>query len=166
MATAYNMVQILPYSVHPPKYNPGEMYAIDFEYTIAGTIVTGDTYTTPANALPANGIRIVDTQLVISAQDTNATPTSTISVGDSGSATRFVNAANGGNATSNVQLHIWINQNQVLTSGVVSAGSGYLYGASNATAPQIIVTVGGTIATAATTGFVRLRVTFYCTGEN
>lgn len=165
MATAYNFAQILPYSVHPPKYNPGELYIIDFEYTIGATIVTGDTYTTPANALPGNGIRIIDTMLIFSPQDTNATPTSTISVGDSGSATRFINAANGGSATSNAQLHLFINQNQALTSGVVSAGSGYLYGAS-AAAPQIVVTVGGTLATAASTGYVRLRVKFYCTGEN
>jgi hypothetical protein len=153
--------------MYPPKFEAGNLYSIDFEKTIAATVVTGDTYTTPSGALPANGFRVVDTQLILTPLDTNATPTATISVGDAGLATRFVNAANSGNATANAQLHVWINQNQVLTAGVVSAGSGYLYGSNTAatTPPQIVVTVGGTVATAATTGIVRLRVIFYCSGE-
>jgi hypothetical protein len=162
MATAYAFSQILPYSSYPPKFEPGELYSIDFEYTLGGAVVTGDTYTTPANALPNSGFRIVDTQLIMPPLDTNATPTATISVGDSGSATRFINAAQAGSATA-TQVSRWINQAQGLTSGVVSSGSGYLYG--NGANPQIIVTVGGVVATAQTTGTIRLRVSFYCTSE-
>lgn len=163
MATAYTYAQILPYSSYPPKYDAGQLYTIDFEYTQAATVVTGDTYSTPSGALPTNGIRIVDTVLILSPVDTNATPTATISVGDAGSATRFINAGNAGNATANAQLHLFINQNQGLTSGVVSSGSGYLY--ASGTNPVIVTTVGGTVATAASTGYVRLRISFYCTGE-
>lgn len=163
MATAYSFSQILPYSSYPAKYEPGQLYSIDFEYSIGATVVTGDNYSTPSGALPTNGIRIVDTLLIMTALDTNATPTATISVGDSGSATRFINAANAGSATTNAQLHLFINRAQVLTNGVVTSGSGYLYGSN--TTPIITVTVGGTVATAATTGVVRLRVSFYCTGE-
>ncbi len=162
MATAYAFSQILPNSSNPPKYAPGQLYSIDFEYTLAGAVVTGDTYTTPALALPDNGIRIVDTQLIMPALDTNATPTATISVGDSGSATRFINAAQAGSATA-TQVSRFINQAQGLTSGVVSSGSGYLY--ASGTSPRVIVTVGGTVATAQTAGAIRLRVSFYCTGE-
>jgi hypothetical protein len=157
---AYNFSQILPYSSYPAKFDAGQLYSIDFEYTLAGAVVSGDTYTTPANALPTNGIRIVDTQLVSVALDTNASPTATISVGDSGSATRFINAAAAGGTAQVVRF---INQAQGLTNGVVSSGSGYLY--ASGTAPQIVVTVGGTVATAQTTGTIRLRVSFYCTGE-
>lgn len=162
MGTAYAFSQILPYSSHPPKYEPGSLYSIDFEYTLAGAVVTADSYTTPASALPSNGIRIVDTQLIMPALDTNATPTATISVGDSGSATRFVNAALAG-STQSTQMTVWINRAQGLTSGVVSTGSGYLY--AQGTDPRIVVTVGGTVATAQSSGVVRLRVSFYCTGE-
>jgi hypothetical protein len=163
MATAYTFAQILPYSSYPAKYEPGLLYSIDFEYTLAGSVVTGDNYSTPSGGLPTNGIRIVDTALIFTPLDTNATPTATISVGDSGSATRFINAANAGSATSNAQLHLFINQAQGLTAGVVSSGSGYLYGSN--TTPVLKVTVGGTVATAQTTGVIRLRVSFYCSGE-
>jgi hypothetical protein len=161
--TAYNFSQIVPYTSAPPKYEAGMRYSIDFEYTLAGAVVSGDTWTTPANALPNNGIRIIDTSLHMSRLDTNAAPTATLSVGDSGSATRFISGANAGSAISNVQLNLNINQAQTLSSGVVSAGSGYLYAAG--TSPQIVMTLGGTVATAASTGVIRLRVIFYCTGE-
>jgi hypothetical protein len=163
MSTAYAFSQILPYSTAPAKYAAGQLYSIDFEYTLAGAVVSGDTYTVPANALPDNGITIVDTQLIFSPLDTNASPTATISVGDSGSATRFINAANAGSATANAQLQLSINQNQGLTSGVVSSGSGYVYSAGSA--PRPVVTLGGTVATAASTGYIRLRVSFYCSGN-
>jgi hypothetical protein len=162
MATAYTFATIIPYNQNPPKFASGQLYSIDFEYTIGATVVSGDTYTTPLNALPNDGFQIVDTQLIFGRLDTNATPTATISVGDSGLATRFINAANAGSATSGAQLHAYINQAQGLTAGVVTAGSGYQY--VEGVSPQLVVSVGGTVATAATTGVVRLRVSFYCTG--
>lgn len=163
MATAYAFSQIIPYINRPAKYEPGALYEIDFEYTLGGTVVTGDTYTTPSGALPSNGIRIVQTQLEMVPIDTNASPTATISVGDSGSATRFINATAAGSAISNVMIVRPINRAQGLTSGVVTTGSGYLY--AQGTDPQIVVTVGGTVATAASSGVIRLRVIFYCSGE-
>lgn len=163
MATAYAFSQVLPYSTYPYPFFPGEQYFVDFEYSLAGAVVTGDTYTTPANAMPINGIWIQDTQLIMVPLDTNATPTATISVGDSGSSTRFINAAQAGSATS-TQVTRWINQAQGTTSGVVSSGTGYVYSAG--TSPRFIVTVGGTVATAATTGVIRLRVFYKCSEQN
>lgn len=160
--TAHTFAQILPYSSYPPKFEAGELYSIDFEYTLTGAVVSGDTYTTPANALPNSGFRIVETELIMVPLDTNATPTATISVGDSGSSTRFINAAQAGSATA-TQVTRKINQAQGLTNGVVSSGSGYLYG--NGANPQLIVTLGGTVATAQTAGTIRFRVSFYCTSE-
>lgn len=163
MATAYAFSSLVPDSSFPAKWSPGVDYCIEFQYTLAGAVVTGDTYTTPANALPSNGIRILETQLVYTSLDTNATPTATISVGDSGAATRFINAANAGNATA-YQISQFINQAQALTSGVVTTGTNYLY--NNGTAPRLVVTVGGTVATAATTGVIRLIVFYRCVEEN
>lgn len=163
MATAYNFSQVLPYSAFPPEWFPGSEFTIDFEYSLGGAVVTGDTYTTPAGAFPVNGFRIVDTDFISVPLDTNATPTATISVGDSGSATRFINAAQAGNATA-TQIRRSINQAQGLTNGVVSSGTGYLYSTGNSA--QLICTVGGTVATAQTTGVIRLRVTYKCSSEN
>lgn len=160
--TAYNFSTVQPYNILQPPYAAGQLYSIDFEYTLGGAVVTGDTYTTPANAMPDNGITIVDTQIISVPLDTNASPTATISVGDSGSATRFINAAQAGSATA-TQVTRYINQAQTLTSGVVSAGTGYVYSAG--TSPRFIVTVGGVVATAQTTGVIRLRVSFYCSGN-
>jgi hypothetical protein len=163
MATAFNFAQIIPYSQGPAKYEAGHLYEIDFEYTLAGAVVTGDTYTTPAGALPDGGIRIVDTQLVFPPLDTNATPTATISMGDAGLATRFINAALAGTSIATEQKKVFINQAQGLTAGVVTSGSGYLY--PKGTAPVLVGTVGGVVATAQTVGTIRLKVIYYCTGE-
>lgn len=160
--TAYNFSEIQPYSLLNPPYAAGQLYSVDFEYTLDGGVVTGDTWTTPAGGLPDNGITIVDTQLIMPALDTNATPTATISVGDSDSATRFINAAQAGSATA-TQLTRFINQAQGFTSGVVSSGSGYVYTAGSD--PRIVVTLGGSVATAQTAGVIRLRVSFYCSGN-
>jgi len=162
MATAYNMSSVQPYNILQPPYAPGQLYSIDFEYTLLGAAVTGDTYTTPTLSMPDNGITIVDTQLIMVPLDTNATPTATISVGDSGSATRFVNAAQAGDAYA-TQVTRTINQAQGFTAGVVTSGTGYIYTAG--TDIRFIVTLGGTVATAASTGVIRLRVSFYCSGN-
>ncbi len=164
--TAYNFSQILPFSKHPPKYEGGIPYSIDFEYTLTGALVAADTITTPADALPDDGINIVEVLLIYPELDTNATPTGTFDVGDSGDADRFIAVAPMGVAgvtTAGFQLRQGINRAQGLTSGVVSTGEGYLYPVG--TSPQLVVTVGGTVATGATTGFIKLRVKYLCSGE-
>lgn len=165
--TAYAFSQILPDSTLPPKYSAGMLYAIDFEYTQTIAFVAADTITTPADAMPDNGIRIVDAQWVQTKEtDAHATPTGTWDIGDSGDADRFIAAVPmgiNGVTTTGTQLVNWINRPQGLTAGVVSTGSGYLYAAG--TSPRFIATVGGTVATGSTDATVRLRVWFYCTGE-
>jgi len=165
--TAYNFSSLTPDSSYPPKWTPGATRRVEFQYTLGGAVVSGDTYTTPANALPSNGIRIIEVTLMSPELDTNAAPTATISAGDATSATRFINAAPAGIAgvtTSGYQLINNINVAQTRTNGVVSAGPNYLYGSG--VSPQIVVTLGGTVATAQTTGTIRLVVTYECTEEN
>lgn len=164
MATAYTMAGIVPFSSQPALWNAGLIYTMEFEYTLAGAVVTGDTYTTPVSGLPIAGIRILETELHIPNWDSNATPTATLSVGDAGSATRFINAAIAGTGNAFTTPNLYINQAQALTAGVVSSGPGYLY--SKGTAPLLVVTVGGTVATAASTGTMRLVVKYICTEEN
>lgn len=165
MATAYTFLGMVPDKSYPARWSPGQFYTVEFEYTLAATVVTGDTYTTPVGGLPSNGIRISEVSFNTVSLDTNTTPTATISVGDAGLSTRFINGALAGNgsALAGNRYTVTINQAQVLTAGVVSAGYGYLY--NNGTAPILVATVGGTLATAQTAGLIRLRVTYYCTEE-
>lgn len=166
MATNYTFLGMVPDKSYPARWSPGQLYTVEFELTLAATVVTGDTYTTPVGGLPSNGIRISEVSFNSVALDTNTTPTATLSVGDAGLSTRFINAALAGNgsALSGNRFTTTINQAQVLTAGVVSAGYGYLY--SDGTAPILVCTVGGTLATAQTAGLIRLRVSYYCVEEN
>jgi hypothetical protein len=165
--TAYVLSQIVPDSSFPARTSPGMLYTSEFQYTLAGAVVTGDTFTTPANALPSNGIRIAEIEVISPELDTDATPTATFDVGDATDADRFIAAAPAGLngvTTSGAQMSTKINIAQGLTSGVVSTGSNYLYGSG--TAPRIVMTLGGVVATAQTAGTIRLKVSFYCTDEN
>ncbi len=164
--TAYTYSQILPNSSHPPKYASGQFYSIDFEYALTGALAENDTISTPANAMPDDGIRIVEVELIYPELDTHATPTGTFDVGDGTDADRFVDAAPMGVAgvtTAGFQLRQGINIAQGLTSGVVTSGANYLY--ASGTSPVFVTTVTAAVATGATTGLLRLRVTFDCTGE-
>jgi hypothetical protein len=166
MATAYAFSQLVPDSSFPAKWSTGTDQRIEFQYTLAGAVVTGDTYTIPASSLPNNGFRILEVEVISPELDTDATPTATFSVGDTNSATRFINAAPAGIngvTTSGYQMHTKINIAQGLTSGVVSTGSNYLY--SSGTSPRLVMTIGGTVATAQTAGTIRMIVTFRCTEE-
>lgn len=162
----YNFSGIIPYTSQPARYDSGNLYAIDFEYTLTGVLAAADTITTPANALPDGGIRIVDVEVSHPELDTNVTPTATYNVGDSDSVDRFIQTAVmgvDGITTTNYLVYNRINRAQGTTNGVVSSGSGYLY--AQDTSPQLILTIASAFATAAPTGVIRMRVWFYCTGE-
>ena len=165
--TAYAFSSLTPDSSFPARTSPGMLYTVEFQYTLAGAVVTADTFTTPANALPANGIRIAEVEVICPELDTDATPTGTFEVGDATDANRFISAAPmgvNGITTSGYQMRTVINIAQGLTAGVVSTGTNYLYGSG--TAPRLVMTLGGTVATAQTAGTIRLKVSFYCTDEN
>lgn len=164
----YNFSQILPYSSYPPKWDAGQLYCIDFEYDVSdgSALANTDTITTPSGALPDEGIRIVDVELSHPELDSNATPTGTYDVGDSDDVNRFLDGAVmgvNGITTAGYLVRNCINVEQTLTSGVVSAGSGYLY--AQGTDPQLILTVASAVATGVASGIIRMRVWFYCTGE-
>jgi hypothetical protein len=163
--TDYNFSQVQPYSEKPALFEVGQQYSIDFEYALGGALSSGDTITTPANALPG-GIRVVESELVYPELDTNTTPTGTWDVGDADDVNRFVDGVPMGVAgvtTAGFQLRQGINVAQGLTAGVVSSGVGYLY--ASGSAPQLVATVASAVATGAASGVVRLRVTFLCTNE-
>lgn len=164
--TAYNFSQLIPNTFNGPYFEPGELYEIDFEYSLETGLASGDTITTPSGALPDNGIRILDILVSHPELDTNATPTGTYDVGDSTDQNRFLSAVVlgvNGVTTSGFLINNCINVPQGTTNGVVSTGSGYLYAAG--TSPQLILTVISAVATAASSGLIRLKVRYVCSGE-
>lgn len=164
--TAYNYSQIQPFSSSPALFEVGQIYEIQFEYSLTGALVAADTITTPAGALP-DGIRILDTVLSYPELDTNAAPTGTFDEGDATDDNRFIDGVPMGVAgvtTAGFQLNQGINIAQGTTAGVVSSGAGYLYG--RGTSPQLITTVASAVATGATSGVLRKTVRFLCTNED
>jgi hypothetical protein len=162
--TAYNFSVIEPYTYELPKFSYGHMYMQEFEFAFAAPLANGDTITTPAGGLPSNGIVILDTEIVSSIIDTNAAPTGTYNLGDSGLATRFISAGVLGANTLAKQIKTEINQAQTVSaSNVVTAGAGYFY--ADGTNPQLILAVNAAIATSAGSGYIRLKVLYNCDGD-
>lgn len=183
--TVYNFNAIEPYTYELAKFSYGHTYIQEFEFAFPSGFAgfaNGDTVVTPLsqvvtvngqpvniyNGLPTNGIVILETEVVTSKIDSNASPTGTFNLGDTnasgvgytGSATRFINGGLLGGAN---QIITDINQAQTLTNNVVTAGSGYFY--PDGSTPQLVLTISAALATAATTGYIRLKVTYNCDGD-
>lgn len=161
--TAYNFSSLVPDAMNAPRWEAGKLYFVEFDYvTAATTFASGDTITTPAGALPNNGIAIADVEVLSNALDTNGSPTATYNVGDAGLATRFIVSANAGSSISGAQVKNYINIAQVLTAGVVSSGVNYIY--NPGTSPQLILAFNAAFATANTSPIIRMKVWYWCTG--
>ena len=121
----------------------GEELTFLGKYTLAGTIVTADTITW-TDALPnMNGITVLSAEVFGDPLDTNASPTGTITLGTEDDANGLLEAA---------------------TIPLVgdSVGYGDLLGVVS-TGENVVLTVGGTLASAATTGAdVWVKVTYGC----
>ena len=161
---SYNFSVIEPYTYSNAKYLAGMLYEAQFEYVLTGALANGDTITTPVGGLPFNGIRIMEVEAVHPRLDTNASPTGTYNIGDALDANRFVASASMGAAATSPLIRNCINQAQTLdSSNEVTAGAGFFYG--DGENPQLILTVNAAIATAASSGYIRLKVSYYCEGD-
>ena len=168
--TAYNFTLIEPYTQNAnvngsgAKFLTGTVQVQEFEYAFSSVgLANGDTITTPLNALPINGCVILETEVISSQLDTNATPTGTFDLGDAGLITRFIDAAYMGTGNAFGQVKVNINKAQTLTANVVTSGAGFLY--PDGSNPQLVLTVISAVATAATTGYIRLKVFYNCDGD-
>lgn len=152
-------------------WNPGCQYTVrayfDVSTTSGGSGLAQNDTITATGIIPGNGVRIVDVLVAHPELDTNATPTGTFSVGDSGTAARFISGGLmgvNGITTSGFQMRTGINIITTKTNGVVVSGAGYIYtGTSTA---NLIVTVATAVATAATSGILHLLVTYECVGNS
>jgi hypothetical protein len=115
------------------------------KYALAGAIVTGDTITW-SSILPANDVQVLGFKIFGKELDTDASPTATLIVGDGTDTDGYLASKTAGDATGQMQF----------------IGDGAIIGTSDQVGRDIIATVGGTVATAATTGTVWVEVTYYC----
>lgn len=159
--TAYNFSLTYPDSQQPTRWAPGELVDVVFEYSLSGALASADTITTPSGALPSAGIRIYDVEISYPELDSNASPTGTLNVGDSGNAARFISGALMGRADGGV-IYTPINVAQTLSSGEVATGTNYYY--VPGTDPRLVMTVASAVATGVTSGYIRMKVSYYCAG--
>jgi len=141
-----------------PKWQPGLEFTSYGYYSIGAAVAQNDTITF-TDIIPAGGVEIVEIELQSPKIDTNATPTAVWIVGDATDDNRFIDAVSGGwdDETSHVKYGMNVAST---TSGVIATGAGYRYTA----AASLIAKIYTAVATAASTGFVALKVRYRCSG--
>ncbi len=137
------------------QWAPGQQFTSYGYYTIGAAVAAADTITF-TSIIPAGGCRIISTRLMTPKIDTHATPTATWDLGDADDADRLINDVAGGWDDEATYAMYDSNVTPAATVGV-----GYTY----TTAKSLVLTVTGTMATAASTGHVALWVTYYCVGN-
>jgi len=161
--TAYNFTLID--SVSP--WSSGQIFVARAYYDLNGTGLANADTITATGIIPGDGVEIMEVTVSHPELDTNATPTATYNVGDSGSAARFISSAPlgvNGVTTSGFQIRNGINIATTTSSGVVATGAGYIY--IGTTSASLILTVNAAVATAATAGVIHLYVTYRCVGNS
>lgn len=124
-------------------------------YELTGALADNDTI----GSIPVpDGAIILKAEVTCSELDTNGSPTLTLNVGDSTDEDRFVDGATTGAAVNIQGINV-----STVTSNAVATGKGYTYSDSSVTTGlggEILITVDGSPATAATTGHVILEVQY------
>jgi hypothetical protein len=130
-----------------PPYNPGYDHTVVGTLTLASGLANTDTITW-TNILPDTPVTIRSVRLIAPELDTGATPTGTIVVGNSDDDDGYILVAG-----------MAVGLQNSLASPLLLAGTGLLMDTkvSNRT---IIATVKSAVATAASSGVIRLEVTY------
>jgi hypothetical protein len=130
------------------RWQSGMEYTAVGKYTLVGAIVSADTITF-TSLLPANDTIIQDFVVYGQEFDTNASPTATLIVGDGTDTDAYLASKTAGDANGQMQFF----------------GDGAAIGTSDQVGRNVVLTVGGTVATAASSGTVWVKVRYYCSGE-
>lgn len=148
-------------------WSAGSVFVARAYYDLNGTGLAQNDTITATNIIPPDGVEIYEVWVSHPELDTNATPTGTYNVGDSGSAARFISSAPmavNGVTTTGAQVRNGINIATTTSSGVIATGAGYRY--TGTSASTLILTVNAAVATAATAGVVHLMVLYRCVGNS
>lgn len=143
--TAYTGTNVLS----TPRWSAGEEFTFSGYYALTGAVVTGDTYTW-SNILPPlnNKVQLLSFKIYGKELDTDASPTATLIVGDGTDTDAYLTSKTAGDATGQMKFH----------------GDGVSMGVTITTSRDIVGTVGGTVATAATSGTIWIEGRYYCIG--
>ena len=128
-----------------PLWTPGQTYTVGAYWTINDTLETGDTFTA-SSILPSQKVTIVGGRVYGKEADTNASATGTIIVGDGTDTDGYLASQVWGGAESTFDAPF----------------NGALMGTESAAGRNIVLTLGGTVATGATSGRIGVEVTYLC----
>lgn len=131
--------------VQEGRWLAGQEFTAVGKYTLVGAIVSGDTITW-SNLLPSNDVQVLSVVRYGQELDTNASPGGTEIIGDGTDTNGYLESKTSGDATGQFQAH----------------GDGVLIGTSNQAGRDVVLTSGGTIGTAASSGTVWVAVRYYC----
>jgi len=133
------------------RWQAGYIQSAFAKVTIGSAVETGDTWTF-TNMLPSEDVEVLSGTLFGVTFDTNATPTATVIIGDGTDVDGFlVSKTSGATKTENVDtetFHL----------------DGLLVGGAKPASRSPVVTLGGTVATAASSGDFFLQMSYYCRG--
>lgn len=128
-----------------PRWEPGKTFTVLAYYALTGAVASGDTFTA-TNMLPAQKVEVISGKLFGKEMDTHASPTGTVIVGD------------GTDTDAYLASQVWGSANQQFHADF----DGAVLGTTNAASRNIVSTLGGTVATAASSGTVWKEVTYVC----
>lgn len=157
----------------------GETFTVGAYFNIASTtgsagVANGDTITA-LNLIPEGGVKILSVLVTGAEMDSNSSPTGTFSLGDNltdtNATARYILAGSLGTNLYNAQLVQYQNVAPTVTSGAYVKGVGFVYDTdqnSNAQAGNVsaVLTVTASPATAVTSGYTYLYITYACVGNS
>lgn len=139
--TAENLAMTLE---NDPRWIAGQTFTVSAVATIGSAVETGDSWTA-TDMLPENKVTLVGGKFT-GELDTDASPTATVIVGDGTDTDGYLASKVAGDGTGQLILSF----------------DGALLGAEGAASRDVVVTLGGTVATAATSGDIRVELTYVC----
>lgn len=145
MAGTYTTTILTPTT----PWKTGETYTVKAQTVVSGTITNTDTFTI-SDILPAGWKNVVSVRHYGGEYDTNASPTTTITIGDGTDPDGWLTAKTAGVTATGI-------------SQIILEGDGALIGTA-VDDTDLVVTLGGTVATAGTPT-VFTEVTYVC-GKN
>lgn len=157
----------------------GQTFTVGAYFNLASTnnsagVANGDTITA-FNLIPEGGVKILSVLVTGAEMDSNSSPSGTFSLGDNltdvNATARYIQGASLGTNLSNAQLVQYQNVAPTVTSGAFVKGVGYVYNTnqnSNPNAGDVSakLTVTASPATAATSGYTYLYITYACVGNS
>lgn len=132
-----------------PRWSAGEEFTFLGYYTLGTGVVTGDTFTWSSILPPLNNkVQLLGFKVYGAELDTNASPSATLIIGDGTDTDAYLTSKTAGDANGQMQFF----------------GDGVSMGVTITTSRDIVATLGGTVATAASSGTIWIQGTYYCIG--